>query len=145
MRSTRAVGILLVLASAIGDGSGGLFAKPVHAAEVGWLLLVSWRFLIAAVLAWVLALARPAGRRALRSVPRRELLATMDLGVFFVTNSGTYYAALETVPLWLSALIVYLYPPLVAVIALRFGRALEGRRAWAALGIPLAGLRLADE
>lgn len=143
MRSTRAVGILLILASAIGYGSGGLFAKPVYAAGVGWLPLVSWRFLIAAALAWLLVLARPAGRAALRTMPRGELRTTLGLGVFFVLNSGTYYAALETVPLSLSALIVYLYPPLVAVIALRFGRALEGRRAWAALGIALAGVVLA--
>ena len=36
----------------------------------------------------------------------------------------------------LSALIVYLYPPIVAVLALRLGRPLEGRRAWARSGSP---------
>jgi drug/metabolite transporter (DMT)-like permease len=132
-----------VLASAIGYGSGGLFAKPVYAAGVGWLPLLSWRFLIAAALAWLFVLLRPGTRAVLRGMSRQTLLATVGLGVLFVGNSGTYYAALETVPLSLAALIVYLYPPLVAVLALRFGHALEGRRAWAALGIAVTGVVLA--
>lgn len=143
MRSTRVVGIVLVLASAVGYGSGGLFAKPVYAAGVGWLPLLSWRFLIAAALAWLLVALRPSARVALRALPRRTVFASLALGVLFVGNSGTYYAALETVPLSLAALIVYLYPPLVAVLALRYGHALRGRRAWAALGIALTGVVLA--
>ena len=43
----------------------------------------------------------------------------------------------------LAALIVYLYPALVAVLSLRFGRRLRGRRAWLALTIALAGVVLA--
>ena len=37
----------------------------------------------------------------------------------------------------LAALIVYIYPALVAVMSLRFGRRLEGRRAWFALALAL--------
>ncbi len=143
MRSPRVVGIALVLASAVGYGSGGLFAKPVYAAGVGWLPLLSWRFLLAAALAWLVVLLRPTTRAALRALPRRTALASIALGVGFVGNSATYYAALETVSLSLAALIVYLYPPIVAVLALRFGHALQGRRAWAALGIAVAGVVLA--
>lgn len=143
MRSHRVVGIALVLASAVGYGSGGLFAKPVYAAGVGWLPLLSWRFLIAAALAWIVVLLRPTTRAALRAMPRRTALASVALGVGFVGNSATYYAALETVSLSLAALIVYLYPPIVAVLALRFGHALQGRRAWAALGIAVTGVVLA--
>lgn len=143
MRSPRVVGIALVLASAVGYGSGGLFAKPVYAAGVGWLPLLSWRFLVAAALAWAVVLLRPTTRAALRALPRRTALASLALGVGFVGNSATYYAALETVSLSLAALIVYLYPPIVAVLALRFGHALQGRRAWAALGIAVTGVVLA--
>jgi drug/metabolite transporter (DMT)-like permease len=39
-------------------------------------------------------------------------------------------------------LIVYIYPALVAVLSLRFGRRLEGRRAWLALGLALVGVAL---
>jgi len=61
--------------------------------------------------------------------------------VLYVGNTATYYAAIETVPLGLSALIVYLYPPVVAVLALQFGRPLQGRRAWSALGIAVSASR----
>jgi drug/metabolite transporter (DMT)-like permease len=47
------------------------------------------------------------------------------------------------VPVSLSAVIVYIYPPLVAVLAIRFGRSLAGRRAWIALGIATVGVALA--
>ena len=143
MDRTRLTGIALVVVSAIAFGSGGLFAKPVYATGVDWLTLMAWRFAIAGGLAWVVLLARPAARRALVRLPRRTILATMGLGVLYVGNTATYYAGIQTVPLGLSALIVYLYPPVVAVLALRLGRRLEGRRAWAALGIAVLGVLLA--
>ena len=61
----------------------------------------------------------------------------------YVGNTATYYAGIATVDLSLAALIVYIYPPVVAVLALRLGRPLEGRRAWTALGIAVAGVVLA--
>ena len=76
-------------------------------------------------------------------MPRRTVLATMGLGLWYVSNTATYYAGIEAVDLSLAALIVYVYPPVVAVLALRLGRPLEGRRAWTALGIALAGVVLA--
>jgi len=139
----RITGIALVVVSAIAFGSGGLFAKPVYAAGVDWLTLMAWRFGIAGGLAWSVLLSRPAARRALTRLPRRTIAATMGLGVLYVGNTATYYAGIQTVPLGLSALIVYLYPPVVAVLALRLGRRLEGRRAWAALGIAVLGVGLA--
>jgi drug/metabolite transporter (DMT)-like permease len=139
----RTIGVLLVVASACGYGSGALLAKPVYAAGVDWLTLLFWRFLIAAAVSWIWLAASSANRDALRRLPRRRVMVLIALGIFFVANSGTYYAALETVPASLAALIVYLYPALVAVLTLRFGRRLEGRRAWVALVIASIGVVLA--
>ena len=139
----RLTGIALVVVSAIAFGSGGLFARPVYDTGVDWLTLMAWRFGIAAVLAWALLLVRPRARRALRALPRRTLLVSIGLGTWYVTNTATYYAGITTVPLGLAALIVYIYPPVVAVLALRLGRPLEGRRAWTALAIAVAGVVLA--
>ena len=139
----RLIGIALVVVSAIAFGSGGLFARPVYATGVDWLTLMAWRFLIAGALGWALLLARSDARRALRAMPRRQLLVTIGLGVVYVGNTATYYAGITTVDLSLAALIVYIYPPVVAVLALQFGRPLEGRRAWTALGIAVAGVVLA--
>jgi len=139
----RLAGIALVVVSAFAFGSGGLFARPVYDTGVDWLTLMAWRFGIAGALAWVVVLARPASRRAVAGLSRGSLLGAVGLGLFYVTNTATYYAGIAVVPLSLAALIVYIYPPVVAVLALRLGRPLEGRRAWTALGIAVAGVVLA--
>ena len=143
MDRNRVLGIVLIVISACGYGSGPLFAKPAYAAGVDWLTLLAWRFLFAAVVSWAWLLLRPGQRRTLRSLPRRRVLVLILLGIFFVGNSGTYFAGLETVSASLAALIVYMYPALVAVMTIRFGRRLEGRRAWGALGLATLGVALA--
>ena len=130
MDRRRAVGVALVLVSAFAFGSGALFAKPAYAAGVDWHVLSSWRFLFGAALSWIWLLAWPANRRALRALDRRVVAVSVGLGVLYVGNSGTYFAGLETVDASLAALIVYVYPALVAVLTLRFGRRLQGARAW---------------
>ena len=143
MDRRRALGVALVLISACAFGSGALFAKPAYEAGVGWHVLSAWRFLFGASLAWLWLLAWPAHRQALRSLDRRLVLGSLALGVLYVGNSGTYFAGLETVDASLAALIVYIYPALVAVLTLRFGRRLRGARAWGALGLALCGVVLA--
>src|SRR5205823_4095244 len=104
MERGRMIGIALVVISAFGYGSGPLFAKPAYAAGIDWLTLLAWRFLFAAVVSWAWLLIWPAQRRALRNVPRRRIVVLILLGIFFVGNSGTYFAGLEYVSASLSAL-----------------------------------------
>jgi drug/metabolite transporter (DMT)-like permease len=143
MDRRRATGIGLVLVSAAAFGSGSLFAQPVYAAGVDWMVLSAWRFLFGASLTWIFLMVSAGRRRSLRRLDRAAILAAIALGVLYVGNSGTYYAALETVSPSLAALVVYLYPAVVAVLSLRFGHRLSGRRAWIALGISLVGVVLA--
>ena len=131
-----------MLVSACGFGSGALFAKPVYAEGVGWHVLLAWRFLVGAALAWAFLLSSPGRRRGLLALDRRAVVVALALGVLYVGNSGTYYAGLESVDASLAALIVYIYPALVAVLSLRIGRPLEGARPWVALGLALAGVAL---
>jgi len=137
---TFAVGITLTVISAFGFGSGALFAKPVYSTGVDWLTLMTWRFTFGALLSWGWVAATPRGRGAARALDRRAMLVALALGVLYTGNSSTYFAGLETVPASLAALIVYVYPAIVAVLALRFGRRLEGRRAWGALGLAMIGV-----
>lgn len=139
----RLLGIVLVLVSACGFGSGALFGKPVYATGVGWLTLLAWRFLIGAALSWGWLLVSASRRGGFRAMDRRALAVSVALGVLYVGNSATYFAALETVPASLAGLIVYVYPALVAVLSLWVGVPLEGRRAWGALGLALVGVVLA--
>jgi drug/metabolite transporter (DMT)-like permease len=74
---------------------------------------------------------------------RRRVATLLALGIFYMGNTGTYFAGLETVPASLSALIVYIYPSIVAVLSIRFAHRLQGRRAWAALALATAGVALA--
>src|SRR3954462_3585476 len=143
MDRRRATGIAFVLVSAAAFGSGWLFAQPVYAAGVDWLTLSAWRFLFGAGLTWAFLLISADRRRALRSQQRGAVVAGLLLGVMYVGNSGTYYASLETVSPSLAALVVYLYPAIVAVFSIRFAHRLQGRRAWVALGIALIGVVLA--
>ncbi|MBA3778729.1 MAG: DMT family transporter [Chloroflexi bacterium] len=139
----RLAGLGLVVVSACAFGSGALFAKPIYASGMDWLGLLAWRFLFAALLSWAWLLAWPSARQGLRRLPRRQVLGLVALGVLYIGNSSTYFAALETVSASLAALIVYLYPALVAVLSIRFGRRLEGRRAWLALAMATLGVGLA--
>lgn len=143
MDRRRLTGVLLVVVSAFAFGSGALFAKPAYAVGLDWLTLLVWRFGIGATLAWGWLLASPTRRAALRATSRRHALAALGLGALYIGNSATYFAALETVSASLASLIVYIYPVLVAVLTLRFGRPLAGRGPWIALGIATIGAVLA--
>jgi len=138
----RALGIALAAVSACGYGSGPLFAKSVYGAGLDWLALLYWRFLLAGLLVWAWAILVPANRAGLRALPRRRLVALLGLGAFFVANASTYYAALQYISASLASLIVYIYPALVAVLSIRFGHGLHGRRPWVALGIVSVGVAL---
>jgi len=142
MDRRRALGIALVAASACGYGSGPLFAKSVYGAGLDWLALLYWRFLMAGLLVWAWAILVPANRAGLRALPRRRVVALFLLGAFFVGNAGTYYASLQHISASLASLIIYIYPALVAVLSIRFGHGLHGRRPWAALGIVSVGVAL---
>lgn len=138
-----AIGLALTIVSAFAFGSGPLFAKPVYADGVGWYALMTWRFLVGAALAVIWLLLNPRLRAALRRMRRRDVAVALALGVMYTGNTATFYAGLETVPASLAALMVYVYPAIVAVISLQVGQPLRGRRAWGALGLALAGVALA--
>jgi len=138
-----AIGIALTVVSAFAFGSGALFAKPVYAEGVGWHPLMAWRFLVGASLAWAWLALNARTRAGLLRMRRRDVAVAVALGVLYTGNSATYFAALETVSASLGALIVYIYPAIVAVISLQVGQPLRGRRAWGALALALAGVALA--
>ena len=140
---TRATGIALVVISAIAFGSGGLFAKPVYATGVDWLTLMAWRFAIGGGLAWVVLAFNPSARRALRRLPTADAAGGDRPGRVLRHQHRHLLRGAPDGAAGLAALIVYLYPPIVAVLALRLGRPLQGRRAWGALGIAVLGVVLA--
>jgi drug/metabolite transporter (DMT)-like permease len=141
--SGQALGVLLVIVSAAGFGSGALFVQPLYSAGMAAMVVLLWRFTTAAMASWLYLLASPRKRVALRSLPWRRVAVLLLLGALYVGNSYTYIASLEVVPIALSSIITYIYPAIVAVMALRLVRRLPGRRAWVALGMSLLGVALA--
>jgi drug/metabolite transporter (DMT)-like permease len=139
----RLVGVGLVLAAACLYGSGPLFARIAYDAGMSPLPLLTWRYVFAAIVGWLLVIATAGGRRALATLTRHQAGVLVALGLLFVGNAGAYTAALQTVPAGLVAIITYIYPALVAVIAVRYARRLEGRRPWVALALSMAGVALA--
>jgi len=143
MDRRTALGVGLVVVSAVGYGSGSVLAAPIYATGVDWLTLVAWRFLIGAALGWIWVAISPSHRAAIRRLSRRQLTVALALGALFTGNAGTYYASLESVPAALAGVLVYTYPVIVAVLSLRFATRLPGRRPWIALGLAIVGSVLA--
>ncbi len=140
--SGQALGIILVLISAAGFGSGALFVQPLYDAEMEPLAVLFWRFTTAALFGWGFLLLSSRRRWALRSLPRKRIAVLLLLGALYVGNSYAFIASLQVVSISLASIIAYLYPAMVAVMATRFLRRLEGRRAWIALGIAIFGIAL---
>jgi len=138
----RLVGALLAAVAACAYGTGPLFVKSVYAAGDDWLDVVYWRFLIGVLLLWALVLLVRSNRAGLRALTRRQALAALGLGVFFILNTSTFYAGLQWVSASLASLMIYTYPAVVAVLSIRWGHGLHGRRPWLALVIVLAGVAL---
>jgi drug/metabolite transporter (DMT)-like permease len=140
--SAQALGIILVLVSAAGFGSGPLFVQPLYDAGMEPFAVLFWRFATAALFSWGFLLLSSRRRLSLRALPRRRVMVLLLLGALYVGNSYAYFASLQVVSISLASIIAYLYPAIVAVMATRLVRRLEGRRAWTALGISIVGVAL---
>ncbi len=138
----QAVGVILVLVSAAAFGSGALFVQPLYDEGMEPLAVLFWRFTTAALFGWGFLLLSAPRRRSLFSLSRRRVLVLLLLGTLYVGNSYAFIASLQVVSISLASIIAYLYPAMVAVMATRLLRRLEGRRAWIALGISIAGIAL---
>jgi drug/metabolite transporter (DMT)-like permease len=136
-------GALFCLASAAGFGAMGVFGKLAYdeGATVGTLL--SARFVLAAVLFWLILVCARSGIRELRSLSRRDLLIAVALGaVGYAAQAGAFFAALDRLDASLLALLVYTYPVLVAVASIAIGREPARRSTAVSLALASTGLVL---
>jgi drug/metabolite transporter (DMT)-like permease len=126
------------LASAAAFGAMGIFGKLAYdeGATVGTLLAT--RFVLAAALLWLFV-----GARQLRSVSRRDAGIALALGAIgYAAPAGGYFAALERLDASLLALLVYVFPVIVAVSAVALRRERASRRTAVALAFSVGGLLL---
>ena len=142
MQRARLSGILLVVVSAIGYGSGPLFAKAIYPTGFDWLDLLVWRHLLAALLFGAAVAALPAGRRALRGLSRERAARSFAVGLLFTANAATYFGSLTWIDASLAGLMTYAFPAIVAVLSIFFAHAPSGWRPWVALGTASLGVAL---
>jgi len=142
MQRARLPGILLVVVSAIGYGSGPLFAKAIYPTGFDWLDLLVWRHLLAALLFGVAVAALPAGRRALRGLSRERAARSFAVGLLFTANAATYFGSLTWIDASLAGLMTYAFPAIVAVLSIFFAHAPSGWRPWVALATASLGVAL---
>lgn len=109
----RAVGALLLVASATSFGCLAIFAELVYASGVDPISALFLRFAIAAAVMVVLLVLRGG------SWPRGRLLAGLVVmgGVGYVGQSFSYFTALTYAPAGLVAMLLYLYPVIVTLLA----------------------------
>jgi drug/metabolite transporter (DMT)-like permease len=99
-----------------------ILGKVAYAAGVRPLPLLAWRYVIAALLIALL-------ERGPRP-PLRQRVRLWAIGSVFVFNSIAYFRALEQIPASVTALVLYTYPVIVAVLAALVG---VERLTWRAL------------
>lgn len=126
------------MGSATCFGLSVVFAKESYAAGVTVSSMLTWRFVLAALVLWaVLAVRRPPR-------PSREaLLVCAGLGlVGYAVQSGLYFSSLTVLDASVAALLLYCYPALVTVIAIALRRESPERRKLTALACCALGLLL---
>lgn len=136
--SDRLLGALLVGVSAAAFGSMALFGRWAQESGATTPGLIAVRFALAAVI--LVAFMRT---RAISFPPAREWapIAAMG-GIGYVGQAYCYFLALEHADASLVALLLYLYPAFVAILAAIFLRERIGLVTAAALALALAGTAL---
>ncbi|REE98212.1 DMT family transporter [Thermomonospora umbrina] len=144
-RPRLSLGVTLCLVSAAGFGMSAIFAKETYASGTGVHTMLTLRFVIAALLFWLLVALRAQGRRpASRTFPRgRVLLHCVGLGaVGYACQAAFYFGALARISGSLAALLLYTYPPLVAGVAVALRRERMDARKTVALTCSVGGVLL---
>ena len=135
-RRTRLVGIGFIVASALAFGAMAILARVAYADGADIVTLLALRFSIAAVCLAVIARVRRI------TLPRgRDLAAVAALGgIGYGGQAATFFTALTLAPAGLVALLLYLHPALVAVLAALLLHERMPPAKLAALVIALVGL-----
>ena len=137
-RRGRAIGVAYIVASALAFGAMAILARVAYADGVDTVTLLALRFTLAAGCLAVVARARRI------TLPRGRVLAAVALlgGVGYGGQAATLFTALTFAPAGLVALLLYLHPALVAVLATLFLHERMNAVKLIALVVALTGMTL---
>lgn len=137
-QSRSRLGVALVVGSAVCFGTLGIFGKLAYRLGLSTPQLLSYRFAVAAVLLWFVALVTRQGRITGRSVLGLIVMG----GAGYVGQSASYFSALHYIPASINALLLYTYPVVVTLLAaIFFGESLSRMKLGAA-GLAFLGTLL---
>lgn len=129
--------VALILLSAFGFGSIALFAKVAYASGVNPSVLLALRFLLAALIlapvVWLKQLTLPRGR---------ALAGYALMGALYTVQSQSYFTALLHASSGTVALLLYIYPVLVTLLAVLLGWERLSRRTALLMALALAGIAI---
>ena len=129
--------VMFVMLSALGFGSSAMFAKIAYAGGVSTSLLLALRFLLAVVVlgmvVWIKRIALPRGR---------VLAGFVLMGALYTAQAQSYFTALRYASSGLVALLLYIFPVLVTLLALLLGWEKLNRRTLILLAVAMAGIAI---
>jgi drug/metabolite transporter (DMT)-like permease len=138
LRPQRWLGLLFIVVSAASFGTLGIFARLAYADGAGALTVLALRFALAGVVMLALMLTQRL------PFPRGWTLLGLTLmgALGYVSQSFSYFTALTLASVGLVALLLYLYPAIVTLLALVFLRERLTSLKLVALLVALAGTAL---
>lgn len=134
----RATGIAYVVASATAFGAMAIMARIAYASGVDTATLLALRFSIAAAAMLIIARARRASFPSRATIGALIALGALGNG----GQSASFFTALTLAPAGLVALLLYLHPALVALLAAMFLHERLTTGKLVALALALAGMTL---
>jgi drug/metabolite transporter (DMT)-like permease len=138
----RSSGTVFCLASGAAFGAMAIFAKLAYRQGATVATLLSFRFILAAAVFWLLLFAG-GHLRELRALSRRQVRAGLLLGACgYAIQSGCYFSALKHIDASLLSLLLYTFPAMVAGAAVLIGRERMDARRLTALSLACGGLVL---
>jgi len=134
----RLEGLALVVLSGSCFATLGLFNRMAFARGVNVLTALTLRFALAALCLWALAWPGPRLR-----LDRRQATGFLLMGGLFLLEATFFFVSSRRIPVALTALLLYLFPALVMLLAWGVRGEHPGARGLLALGLALAGIGLA--
>lgn len=136
--SRRTAGFFLALFSALSFSTLGLFAKSLFGAGIAVEAVLSWRFIIAASVLWILVLVR---RGRVNQIPdASKIWQLIVLGLLgFAPQAGLFFLTVKMLDPGITSLLLYLYPAFVFAIGALIRHEKARRVQVAALILSLCG------
>lgn len=114
LQEGKGLGALLIVISATGFALMAIFAKFAYAAGVNITTVLGLRFLIAALVMWVVLLIKGENPR----VTRGQLLSLFALGALgYGVVATCFFVAVKLIPASMASILLYTYPIIVTLLS----------------------------